>query len=94
MASGVPAVAPDAGGPRDLVVPGRTGYLLAPQDPEVFAAQLRRSVEALRDPVLRARFGAAARESVAQRTWPALCEQLIGHYAEVIGGAGVDRLAA
>ncbi|MFR9731401.1 glycosyltransferase family 4 protein [Saccharopolyspora sp. MS10] len=94
MASGVPAVAPDAGGPRDLVLPGRTGYLLPSGDAEVFARGLRASVEALRDPELRARFGAAARDAVARRTWPALCEQLIGHYAEVIGGAAADRSAA
>jgi len=94
MASGVPALAPDAGGPRDLVQHGRTGFLLPPHDPEAHAAQLRSAVEQLRDPGLRARFGGAAREAVSRRTWPALCEQLIGHYAEVIGGTGADRLAA
>ncbi|MCX2728904.1 glycosyltransferase family 1 protein [Saccharopolyspora sp. NFXS83] len=94
MAAGIPAIAPDAGGPRDLVLPGRTGYLLPPHDEDAHAERLRAAIGALRDPALRARFGAAARESVAQRTWPAVCEQLIGHYGEVIGRPRADRLAA
>jgi phosphatidylinositol alpha 1,6-mannosyltransferase len=93
MASGIPAVAPDAGGPRDLVRPGRTGYLLPPHDAEAHATALREAIEALRDPALRARFGAAARKAVEGRTWPALCEQLIGHYGAVLG-EGRAELAA
>src|SRR6185436_7772947 len=40
QACGLPVLAPDAGGPRDLVEPGRTGYLLS-EDP----AELRAGVE-------------------------------------------------
>ena len=93
MASGVPVLAPDAGGPRDLVHPGRTGYLLPPHE-EGHAEALRDAVDELRDPCLRARFGAAARAAVAGRTWPALCEELIGHYAEVVDRFPGDRMAA
>jgi phosphatidylinositol alpha 1,6-mannosyltransferase len=71
-------LAPNAGGPRDLVKPGRTGYLLS-DDP----AELRAAVENLRDPVLRKRFGRAARPSVAGRTWSAICTELMGHYDAV-----------
>ncbi|MBB5154668.1 glycosyltransferase family 4 protein [Saccharopolyspora phatthalungensis] len=92
MASGVPVVAPDAGGPRDLVDHGRTGYLLPADDAAVHAEALRSAVTALREPELRARFGEAARAAVAGRTWPALCQQLIGHYNAV--AAGADQLAA
>ncbi|MER7012332.1 glycosyltransferase family 1 protein [Saccharopolyspora sp. NPDC000359] len=92
MASGVPVVAPDAGGPRDLVDHGRTGYLLPAHDADRHAEALRDAVEQLRDADRRRRFGAAAREAVAGRTWPALCEQLIGHYAAV--SAGEQPLAA
>ena len=80
MASGVPVVAPSAGGPLDLVQPALTGYLFTPGDPE----SLRASVEALTgDPVLRAEFGLAARRAVQGRTWAAVGDALLGHYAAV-----------
>ncbi|MGI5222828.1 glycosyltransferase family 4 protein [Nocardia sp. CA-290969] len=82
LASGVPVIGPDAGGPRDLVSPCRNGYLLPV---EQFTELLPSTVAALRDPELRARFATAARKSVLHRTWPALCTELMGHYAEVIG---------
>ncbi|QIZ34892.1 glycosyltransferase family 1 protein [Saccharopolyspora sp. ASAGF58] len=92
MASGVPVIAPDAGGPRDLVDHGRTGYLLPAADPAVHADALHTAVTALQDPAVRERFGEAARVAVAGRTWPALCQQLIGHYADVT--TRVEPLAA
>ncbi len=93
MASGVPAIAPDAGGPRDLVHSGETGYLLPPHDADAHAVELREAVERLRDSDLRARFGVAARKAVAGRTWPALCEQLLGHY-EAVTDSGTAAIAA
>jgi phosphatidylinositol alpha 1,6-mannosyltransferase len=94
LASGVPVVAPDAGGPRDLVLPGRTGFLVPPLPEDGLSvdadAQLRAAVRALTDPTLRARFGAAARQSVLRRTWSAVCDELLAHYAEVIGSAAVS----
>ncbi len=93
LASGVPAIAPDAGGPRDLVLPGLTGYLVAPRpdggepgEPSTDAAdrELREAVLALTDPVRRAAFGAAARQSVLRRTWTAVGDELVAHYAGVL----------
>jgi phosphatidylinositol alpha 1,6-mannosyltransferase len=83
MASGLPVIAPDAGGPRDLVDSGRTGFLLEPYDDNRFAAELWSTVELLRHPALRRRIGLAARNSVLSRTWPAVCDELLGHYHEV-----------
>ncbi len=99
LASGLPVIAPDAGGPRDLVAPGRTGFLLpetgTADSDEVFGEALRGAVRALAaDPEQRARWGAAARRSVLRRTWPTVCDELIGHYAEVTGlPADVRRVA-
>jgi phosphatidylinositol alpha 1,6-mannosyltransferase len=82
LASGVPAIGPDAGGPRDLIAHCRNGYLL-PADR--FTELLPSAVTALNDPVTRSRFGAAARRSVLRRSWPAICDELLGHYDDVLG---------
>ncbi|MCX5167763.1 glycosyltransferase family 1 protein [Streptomyces antibioticus] len=81
MASGVPVVAPAAGGPLDLVAHGRTGLLVPPRD----ADAVRDAVAALAaDPALRTAYGAAGRATVEGRTWAAVGDQLLGHYADVL----------
>ncbi|WP_206489067.1 glycosyltransferase family 1 protein [Rhodococcus sp. KRD162] len=82
LASGVPVIGPDAGGPRDLISHCRNGYLLPV---EKFTELLPMAVGALAEPTTRARFGDAARKSVLHRTWPAICEDLITHYYDVQG---------
>ena len=82
MAAGLPVVAPDAGGPRDLVAAMHTGYLLPPVD---FAERLPGVIDVLRDDSLRADFGRSALAFVAGRTWGAVCDELLGHYADVTG---------
>jgi phosphatidylinositol alpha 1,6-mannosyltransferase len=81
-ASGLPVVAPAAGGPLDLVEDGVTGYLVPPCDPGAFTAAVARLAA---DPGQRAAFGAAGRRRVLQRSWPALTDELAGHYASVLG---------
>src|SRR5215469_759125 len=91
-ASGLPVVAPAAGGPLDLVEDGVTGFLVPPGDGDAFAAAAGRLAA---DPALRSRFAAAARRRVLGRTWPALVDELIGHYAAVIGAETTPaRMAA
>jgi phosphatidylinositol alpha 1,6-mannosyltransferase len=85
MASGLPVIAPDAGGPRDLVAPYRTGLLL-PVDK--FEAKLSESVDHLI--AERHRYSVAARRSVLGRTWPAICEELLGHYDAVQGARRLE----
>lgn len=82
LASGVPAIAPDAGGPRDLVIPGRNGMLLPVAE---FEAHLGMAVDHLVQPATRSRFSAAARRGVLSRTWPAICDELLEHYAAAAG---------
>ena len=80
MASGVPVIAPDAGGPRDLVAPMHTGLLLPVSQ---FEARLAQAVDHLI--AERPRYSVAARRSVLNRTWPAVCDQLLAHYDAVVG---------
>jgi phosphatidylinositol alpha 1,6-mannosyltransferase len=80
LASGLPVIAPDAGGPRDLVTSWRTGLLLAVGE---FEARLPDAVAHL--VVERPRYSPAARRSVLERSWPAICDQLLEHYDAVQG---------
>jgi phosphatidylinositol alpha 1,6-mannosyltransferase len=90
LASGVPVVAPAAGGPLDLVRPGVNGLLFTPSD----GAALRTAVSALvADPLMRARMGESALRSVQGRTWDAVCDELLGHYAQVMYGSTSRRAA-
>ena len=86
QASGVPVVAPAAGGPLDLVDPGRTGLLFDPSD-----------LGSLRDCVARA----ARRSRAGVATWPTgparpspaapgrgVVDELVDvHYRAVLDGA-------
>ncbi|WP_152353402.1 glycosyltransferase family 4 protein [Brachybacterium subflavum] len=90
MASGLPAIAPRAGGPIDLIDPSRTGWLYAPGD----LAELRaRTADLLFDDAKREAMGRAALDSVRGRSWSALAEQLRGHYEQaILANAGVLAL--
>jgi phosphatidylinositol alpha 1,6-mannosyltransferase len=80
LASGLPVIAPDAGGPRDLVAPYRTGLLLPVNE---FEARLPAAVGHLL--AERRRYSPAARRSVLGRSWPVICDELLGHYEAVRG---------
>jgi phosphatidylinositol alpha 1,6-mannosyltransferase len=80
LASGVPVVAPAAGGPVDLVRHGRSGYLVEPGNPAAFADAVATLAA---DPARRTAFGLYARGSVARRTWTAVGDALLDHYAAV-----------
>jgi phosphatidylinositol alpha 1,6-mannosyltransferase len=81
LASGVPVVATGRGGPLDLVRSSRDGWLYRPGDLDDLRARV---VDLLGDEAKRRSFGEAARAGIRERTWPALTEQLLGHYREAI----------
>jgi glycosyltransferase involved in cell wall biosynthesis len=92
MACGLPAIAVNRLGPADIVRPGQTGWLVAPDDEAELAAAL---AEAITHPEERLRRGVAARRDVLARfAWPALAERLCELFAEVAATGAQDEAAA
>jgi phosphatidylinositol alpha 1,6-mannosyltransferase len=81
-ASGLPVVAPAIGGPVDLVADGVTGLLVPPLSESALTDAVASLVA---DGELRASMAAAGRELVLGRSWSAIGDQLIDHYAAVLG---------
>lgn len=80
LAAGVPVVAPNQGGPIDVVERG-AGFLFEPGN----GADMKRYVEMLvADDLLRTQMGSTARRSVENRTWFDVNETLVAHYREVV----------
>jgi glycosyltransferase involved in cell wall biosynthesis len=85
MACGLPAIAVDRFGPADIVRPGRTGWLVGPDDEAALAGAL---AQAIAHPEERLRRGAAARRDVLVRfAWPALAERLCGLFEQIAAAA-------
>lgn len=91
QASGVPVVAPAAGGPLDLVDHGHTGLLYDPST----GGSLRREVAAMvEDTGYRAFLATEALTAVAHRGWAAVVDELVHvHYAAALG-SGHENAAA
>jgi phosphatidylinositol alpha 1,6-mannosyltransferase len=88
LASGVPVVAPNSGGPIDVVEKG-AGFLYEPGNGEELAAYVDRLV---RDPLLRRRMALTARRSVEGRSWKSVNDLLVSHYRDAIAEhEGVER---
>jgi phosphatidylinositol alpha 1,6-mannosyltransferase len=82
LASGVPVVAPAAGGPIDLVRHGVNGWLFPAGRPDLLRGAV---ADLVADPAARAAMGRAARQSVEGRSWSRLGDELLEHYATVLG---------
>ena len=80
LASGVPVIAPNFGGPTDLVKHGWTGYLIDTENTYSLNHAVNQILQ-LAEPAL---MGDRARESVIERTWLSVNNQLISHYTDLI----------
>jgi glycosyltransferase involved in cell wall biosynthesis len=85
MAHGVPVIASDTGGLREIVAHGVSGWLIPPGDPRVLADAM--AAVAAADPVLRAAAGLAARERARSFTLERTVERTEAFYRRVLGGA-------
>lgn len=88
MAAGLPVVASDIPGYREVVTDGVEGVLVPPRDPEALAAAL---VRILREPRLAERLGGAGRERALAFDWPIVVDRLEELYGRAIESAGYDR---
>ena len=88
-ASGLPVVAPLAGGPIDLVTHGGDGYLFDPEQPFGDDSMREYVARLVGDAELRARMGEAGRRRVRGRSWDAICDELLDHYRAVLEPAAL-----
>jgi glycosyltransferase involved in cell wall biosynthesis len=82
LSCGVPVVASEVGGIAEAVVSGTTGLLIPPGSPQALADAV---LSILRDPSLRARMRARARNSVVERfSWERAGSETVASYHRVI----------
>jgi glycosyltransferase involved in cell wall biosynthesis len=84
LASGLPAVVVDRGGPPDQIEPGENGWIARANDPADLAERVG---SLLRDPEARARMGRRAVDSARERDWDAINGRLLDSYAAVVAAA-------
>lgn len=91
LASGLPAVASDVGGNREIVRHGENGLVYEPESPPALAAAVARL---LADASLTAGLRAGAARLIARFDWDAVADRYIDLYREVIAGRGREEAAA
>ena len=92
-ATGLPVVAPARGGPLDLVQHGRTGLLFDPDRPGDLRHHVRQLTAAPGAAQRRDLMGTAGCRAVRDRSWPALVDELVGHYETAVAGRAARRTA-
>lgn len=80
MASGLPVVAAQSGGPLDVVTHGQNGLFFDPDNRDDLTAQV---ATFLTDPALARRLGQEARATATQRTWAQVLDSLLADYEQV-----------
>ena len=86
LASGVPVIAPNSGGPIDLVEDGKTGYLINTGNPKEIKRAVKLIQQADQDELRK-----VTRESVVNRTWQSINQELIKHYLDLIAAKAFNQ---
>jgi len=81
LASGLPVVAADEGGPRDIVSDGENGFLVTPKDEEAFYEKISELAD---NPQLRAHMSEKARAYALQQSWDAISKQFFATYQSLV----------
>ena len=80
LASGLPIVATDAGGTKELVTDGENGYIIRMKDAAHLAEKLERLIE---NPQLRESMGRASRARAEKLSWKNVAEEYHNLYKKV-----------
>ena len=88
MAAGVPIVASDIHGYKNVLIRGEQGLLVEPRNHRALAAALYRLAG---DPDLRHRMGEAGRATAPEYSWDRVSERLVEYYREVLADPATVR---
>jgi glycosyltransferase involved in cell wall biosynthesis len=81
MASGLPVIARDEGGPSEIVEHNRSGFLVPPSDVSTFVARIE---ELTSNTILRSTMGKTAREISLQATWEKINNRVAHQLADAL----------
>lgn len=88
MASGLPVIAANSGGVRDMVQPGQTGVLCTPRQSQSFVLEICSLIE---DTERLASFRIEARNFAEGRSWDAIFDQLLHDYEQIIDNRSISK---
>lgn len=89
-AAGTPVIATRIPGLADLVWPGATGWLVAPDDPGALAAGLRQLLD---DRAASRRLGEQARAAAQDYGWPSIARRHLALYQQLLAERSRGRVA-
>ena len=81
LASGLPVVAANAGGPSDIVSDGQNGFLVEPANEQAFFDKIMKLVQSEE---LSRQMSSTAREYAKSQSWEKLSEQLFDQYRRLV----------
>ncbi|MBU9723467.1 MULTISPECIES: glycosyltransferase family 4 protein [Bacillaceae] len=81
QASGLPVIGANAGGVKNLIKDGQTGFLCEPKNADEF---VRKTITLLAQDNFRQTFGKQAREFALEQTWERIFERLILSYKDTL----------
>lgn len=91
MASGLPVMAVNEGGVKDLIIPGRNGILVDPRSPNAFIREISACVE---HPLKLTAMGFEGRQLALGRSWENIFDHLIKDYEEILENRRCELIAA